>query len=300
MNQVCDLDARRSAHCEFWREDLVCSSRGVESQSKEADFDGSTVASSENTHTSPGGSGCSSWNGVSVFSSQGTADASSQHTMGSPQATARRCQGSRDLKIVDFVMCFMEQCRLPRDVSVVTNTLLRTVDMMQRCGYAVEDLCSTLAHASVYLCDLAKFRSSSGLEEMSSDELITFPVLMVYMAHTYVLDQCCPLHVWNQFLFHDQFKIHELDKALISLFRSRGFKLRVPGHTLHERCATLFYAAVGRKAQMTRAVRPHQTCVTCGEMVLSAVTFMCRLGKSRPSGVAASSMPGCPVRPRRT
>merc|ERR1719450_229434 len=52
-------------------------------------------------------------------------------------------------------------------------------------------------------------------------------VLLIFLAHSYVLDECCPLRCWQKHIFRKYCTLKVLDAALFRLFQMQGFKLRI-------------------------------------------------------------------------
>lgn len=101
--------------------------------------------------------------------------------------------------------------------------VLQGIRLMHLCDYHYADVVLTLAYASVY------FRSAfiSIGQKMSDYEAAHVCVLLIYLAHSFLLDETCPLRVWQQHIFKKYCNLKVLDAALYRIFKMRGFRLRV-------------------------------------------------------------------------
>lgn len=101
--------------------------------------------------------------------------------------------------------------------------LLRSMKMLHLCQYDHEDLCVLLAHASVYF---KKVHALCG-SQMDQHEVANAAVLLLFIAHSYLLDETCPLSVWHKHLFAKYCSIQTLNSAVFRLMDIRGFRLRI-------------------------------------------------------------------------
>lgn len=115
----------------------------------------------------------------------------------------------------------------------------KAIDMLLCCDVHVEDICSVLAHTSVYWADVAEAVG----EKWDAGEAANVLVLLMYVAHSYVLDVTCPLRCWHKYLFKRYCNVHTLNAACLRLLQIRGYALRVQPDTLERRYAKLLEAA---------------------------------------------------------
>jgi len=103
------------------------------------------------------------------------------------------------------------------------RTVLLGIRLMHLCDYNFSDVVVTLAYTSVY------FRSTFQAigHKMSSTEAAHVCVLLMFLAHSYMLDETCPLRCWQKHIFKKYCTLKVLDAALFRLFQIRGFKLRI-------------------------------------------------------------------------
>lgn len=102
--------------------------------------------------------------------------------------------------------------------------VLQGVRLMHLCDYDYADVVLVLGYATVY------FRStfSSIGKKMSPNEAAHVVVLLIYLAHGFLLDETCPLRIWQKHIFRKYCTLKVLDAALFRLFQMRpGFKLRI-------------------------------------------------------------------------
>lgn len=118
---------------------------------------------------------------------------------------------------------------------------LRVMHFLRACDYAEEEIYSVLVHASVYMMDAsAKFGA-----RMTPIEWSNVMVALVFIAHSYVLDETCPLSKWHRYLCRDYCSLHVLDAAVLRLMATRRYVLRVDSKILEYRYAVFCRTAVG-------------------------------------------------------
>jgi len=118
--------------------------------------------------------------------------------------------------------CFYQMSDLKDSSPETLKLMLRAVMLMRSCGYHMNDVCLTLAYASMYFND-----ATTKLKSVGQGEVGYMMVLLMYMAHSYVLDESCPLKHWHKYLCRDYCDIKTLDSAVFELMKMRGFLLRV-------------------------------------------------------------------------
>lgn len=105
----------------------------------------------------------------------------------------------------------------------VYKTVLQAIRLLHLCEYEYTDVVLVLAHASVY------FRSTFAAvgHRMGEHEAAHVLVLLIYLAHSFILDISCPLRCWQKHIFRKYCTLKVLDAALFRLFKMRKFLLRV-------------------------------------------------------------------------
>eukprot|EP00448_Togula_jolla_P023633 CAMPEP_0170581896 /NCGR_PEP_ID=MMETSP0224-20130122/7289_1 /TAXON_ID=285029 /ORGANISM="Togula jolla, Strain CCCM 725" /LENGTH=204 /DNA_ID=CAMNT_0010905073 /DNA_START=180 /DNA_END=791 /DNA_ORIENTATION=- len=125
---------------------------------------------------------------------------------------------------------FLYQCREPDIDENSEKLLLRSFELLQRCGYSPEDICTVLAHASSYFLDAYDECGA----DMDTVEVGNLMVLLLYIAHSYVLDETCPLGIWHKHLFNGYCSLRELDGAIVRFMALREYILRLDDDELED------------------------------------------------------------------
>jgi hypothetical protein len=58
--------------------------------------------------------------------------------------------------------------------------------------------------------------------------------LQLFLAHSYLMDEHCPLKEWHKHIFSPYCTLPVLSAAAMQLMRSRGFMMRVPPNELQQ------------------------------------------------------------------
>lgn len=147
---------------------------------------------------------------------------------------------SDDLKAhPQFVQCFLRLSSVPHDDSLI-DVMWRCVVLLRRCGFADEDVCSVLAHASAYMATVVAAAGDGGINLAETRNLL---LVCMYAAHSFVLDSECPLRVWRQFAMDQAVSLRSLNMAIVHLMKVRGYKMRVSEASLSDRYSRLVMAA---------------------------------------------------------
>lgn len=131
---------------------------------------------------------------------------------------------------------FLSLAELPDIDGESVKLLLRAFKLLRLCDYSVEDLCSILAHASAYFIDAFGLCGSV----MDASEVGNVLATLMFIAHCYVQDETCPLHVWHQHLFRKYCPLRTLNAAIIRLLEIRRYVLRLDSQDLSTRYVSLF------------------------------------------------------------
>jgi len=116
---------------------------------------------------------------------------------------------------------------------------LRALKFLHLCDYSVDDICSILAHASSYFGDVYVLCGS----HMDPVEVGNILVTLMFVAHCYVQDETCPLHVWHKHLFRKYCPLSKLSAAVLRLMEIRGYVLRLDLEELGYRYGQMRLAA---------------------------------------------------------
>jgi hypothetical protein len=144
------------------------------------------------------------------------------------------CAQRQQLRELVFGFVKLSGVRVEVSTSPALQRLVRAVTFLRSCGYATQDVILVLAHASVY-CD--SIREQVG--QMKSKEGVNVLMVLMFMAHSYVLDSHCPLRTWHRYLFQDYCNLSTLECAIMSLMKLRGYVLRVSEDVLEVRVSEL-------------------------------------------------------------
>lgn len=143
---------------------------------------------------------------------------------------------------VYLLSCFLDLAQV-QDISCESTKLLfRTVKMLRACDFSTEDICSILAHASAYFVEVYK---SCG-DGMDANEVGNVLALLIFLAHSYVLDETCRLKVWHKYLFSKYCSLEMLSSAVMRLMEVLGYLLRVADEDLKQRYTSLLRASAPR------------------------------------------------------
>mmetsp|Transcript_37086 Transcript_37086/g.81053 ORF Transcript_37086/g.81053 Transcript_37086/m.81053 type:complete len:218 (+) Transcript_37086:57-710(+) len=112
--------------------------------------------------------------------------------------------------------------------------MLKAVKMLRLCDYTAEDIRSVLSHAAVYV---SRTLAVCG-DTMEATEASNVSVVLMFISHSYTMDEHCPLRVWHQHLFAEYCTVKELNAALVRLLNFQGSVLRVE-ESEHKRIAAL-------------------------------------------------------------
>jgi len=101
------------------------------------------------------------------------------------------------------------------------KTVLEGLGLLHQCQFDYADVVLCLAYASVYFRTI--FRCLG--DKMNANETAHVSVLLIYLAHCFLLDVNCPLRCWQQSVFRTYCSLKVLDAALFRLFETQNFSL---------------------------------------------------------------------------
>mmetsp|Transcript_120677 Transcript_120677/g.336730 ORF Transcript_120677/g.336730 Transcript_120677/m.336730 type:complete len:332 (-) Transcript_120677:259-1254(-) len=141
--------------------------------------------------------------------------------------TAKYAQYPDDLVLVWRFTNILAEAH-PASVEMVKQetlykTVLQGIRLMHLCSYNYEDMVLTLAYASVYFKSTCKAIG----HRMSDMEAAHVCVLLIFLAHSFIIDETCPLRYWQKYIFRKYCTLKVLDAALFQVFQMRDFKLRI-------------------------------------------------------------------------
>lgn len=127
-----------------------------------------------------------------------------------------------------LIASFLQLCGLPRSrLGSIPLLLFQTLVFLRQCGYDGEEILIVLAYASAYVQSCSCKRSA---QELGSDI-----VLLIFLAHSYVLDKTCPLSYWRKHLFRDDSSMQALNGRVLKLSAARGYVLSVEEKVFNDR-----------------------------------------------------------------
>jgi len=103
------------------------------------------------------------------------------------------------------------------------KTVLQGIRLMHQCDFDYSDIVVTLAYASIYF--RSTYEDIGGM--MTEMEAANVCTLLIFLAHSFVLDETCPLRCWQKHVFRRYCSLKVLDAALFRLFKLRGFRLQL-------------------------------------------------------------------------
>eukprot|EP00440_Ansanella_granifera_P076932 gb/GFBE01083487.1/.p1 GENE.gb/GFBE01083487.1/~~gb/GFBE01083487.1/.p1 ORF type:complete len:216 (+),score=51.02 gb/GFBE01083487.1/:1-648(+) len=106
---------------------------------------------------------------------------------------------------------------------LLARKVLQSVRLMRSCKYEMDEIAAVLAYASVYFTHIF---AQLG-DKLGSSESVYICILLVYLAHCHLLDETCPLHIWQKYIFKKYSSIKTLNAALFRIFKLRDFRLSI-------------------------------------------------------------------------
>jgi len=164
---------------------------------------------------------------------------------------------------VPLLSRFLELTPLTSIVPPAAKLLLRVLRFLHMCDYHMEDICVTLAHASAYFVD-----AYTKCTTMEATEVGHILATLVFIAHCFVQDETCPLHVWHKHLFKRYCSLRVLNSAVVKLMEIRRYRLRLAENDLWKRLGALASsvehfgsvdASFGRPSSTNRTLRGSST-----------------------------------------
>lgn len=195
-------------------------------------------APSSSRSTSAGGS-ADEWSQVS--SSRAAIGGSTVSPCSSVSTISRvnSANSAGDTGTPPLVAAFFDLVKMPWAPASAKKLLQRTLTLLDKCDYGPDEACAVLAHASAYFDDIYK---QCG-HRMVQNEIGYIMVVLIYIAHCFVLDEACPLKHWHQHLCTRYCSLTMLDEAVLRLMKMRNYKMRLSEDDLEMRYSPLFAAA---------------------------------------------------------
>jgi len=122
-----------------------------------------------------------------------------------------------------------------KEVGSAVRLVLRCLRLLHLCGYCKSDIALMVAHASSYLKMLLENLQAKNEQPMPLNELTHIFCLLMYLAHSYIEDQNCPLSVWHEHLFRRYCDLKTLSSAVMRVLEQLAFALRIEPSELQRR-----------------------------------------------------------------
>lgn len=168
------------------------------------------------------------------------AAASSNASTRGPGSDSGRSEDTRLSADADDAYCpTLKEAYCPEDVRILkefadliglkkatkefVRPMLRAMRLLRLCDYPAEDICCIMAHAVSYTKRVFEVCGA----DMDANEVGNVTVTLLFIAHSYTMDEVCPLKVWHQHLFKKYCTLKLLNAALFRLMKICEFQLRV-------------------------------------------------------------------------
>jgi len=191
---------------------------------------------------------------VSTAPSHGTASSSSERSAPTTPGSFRMPNDDvcwEDLKFANHIQPHRRHAHCVDDIYLLNTFLdlskvkdidgesiklvLKALGFLRKCSYSAVDICSILAHASAYFAEVAVLCG----EHMSATEVGHVLVTTMFIAHSYIQDETCPLHVWHRHLFKGYCSMRKISEAVMRVMAIRCYILRLVDDDLHKRNESL-------------------------------------------------------------
>jgi len=154
-------------------------------------------------------------------------------TFGSQIYPVRKyARGVRDIHLLDT---FLELSGVTDVSDGSIKLVLHAIHFLRSCDYSATDIRSILAHASAYFADVY---SHCG-DAMCPTEVGNVLVTTMFLGHSYIQDETCPLSVWHRHLFKGYCSLKMISDAVLQVMVIRRYVLRLADEDLHARCHAL-------------------------------------------------------------
>ncbi|CEM33562.1 unnamed protein product [Vitrella brassicaformis CCMP3155] len=121
----------------------------------------------------------------------------------------------------DVGLCerFCALCGMATDISY--RQTLKTLKLLHRCQYRTKDIVHVMALASCYLEECSAQLSVGDPSERAYE-----CVLLIYLAHCWLLDRACPIKIWHEHLTVRSYSsLSAFRNAMVRLWQLQSFRL---------------------------------------------------------------------------
>eukprot|EP00435_Cladocopium_sp_Y103_P048575 s504_g14.t1 len=139
----------------------------------------------------------------------------------------------RDDTLAWRIACVMEErmatqgqqdTRTEVDQSLLERKVHQTIKLLQACRFCSHDIVLCFSYACSYAGRV--FPLMAGL--LGDAEAVHICILLVFLAHCFVLDETCPMREWHKHIFRRYCSLKKMDTALFSIFSMLEFHLSIP------------------------------------------------------------------------
>eukprot|EP00747_Dinoflagellata_sp_TGD_P112092 gnl/TRDRNA2_/TRDRNA2_171376_c0_seq3.p1 gnl/TRDRNA2_/TRDRNA2_171376_c0~~gnl/TRDRNA2_/TRDRNA2_171376_c0_seq3.p1 ORF type:complete len:307 (+),score=37.54 gnl/TRDRNA2_/TRDRNA2_171376_c0_seq3:57-923(+) len=135
----------------------------------------------------------------------------------------------------------------------IVHKVLECIRYLFRLDYEIDEVENIVAHAALYLRKLVDNAEGQPAPRMEGNEVSYIACLLLYLGHSHVLDENCPLKYWHVHLFSDYCGIRQLNEAVMHLFQRLSFTLRLGDRELQD---ALFYLRIKTEARCVQKSAP--------------------------------------------
>jgi hypothetical protein len=163
----------------------------------------------------------------------------------SPAGSSRSDVSPRSPRVSDSELGARFLKALPGTVRADGRQMVwQMLHMLRRCGYGDEIVATVLALALVHLKTVYE-----RLGEMGSGETVSIAVMQCFIAHSYVVDEPCPLKCWQNYIYANYCSTKVLNQVAYKLLKLLKYSLRAEDEDLAGQFALLGVPHLGPTVQ---------------------------------------------------
>lgn len=139
----------------------------------------------------------------------------------------------RDDTLAWRIVCVMKErmaaqgpqgIRMEVDQSLLERKVHQTIKLLQACHFCSHDIVLCFSYACSYAGRV--FPLMAGV--LGDAEAVHICILLVFLAHSFILDETCPMREWHKHIFQRYCSLKKMDTALFSVFSMLEFHLSIP------------------------------------------------------------------------
>lgn len=132
---------------------------------------------------------------------------------------------------------FVALLGLPLPHTLPVKLISKAIKILRVCKYGVDDISAVLAityfHHKRFISTLSR--------EMSITERSFLILAQMYIAHCYLLDECCKVSNWHRFLFVGYCDLPSLNRAIMKILTKMDYHLSVDPSDIEELSALILF-----------------------------------------------------------